>query len=132
VTLYVFPDAQLAALAILRADPHASGVQFGTLPLSPDMEPAPTIPYVAVRLERSVSSLKALQTASLRVSVWHESEAQALALAQVLRAVLLAASGDAAVRSFGELTGPSPAPDPDSGLPLASFTVAARLRPVPL
>lgn len=130
MTVYTFPDAQLAALELLRADARFAGVEFGTKPQDADA-PRP-LPYVAIRLDRSVPRLRVLQTATIRVSVWHTSEALGLALAQSLHAVLLAYAGGDAIRNVGELAGPVPTEDPDTGAPLSFFTVAARLRPTPL
>lgn len=107
-----------------RAEPVADGVLVGTVFPSDGQ-----IPYVSVRLEGASLSRRVAETASLRVAVWHTSEARALALAQLCRALLLAHPGDSGVRVFSALAGPFPASDPDNGNPIASFTVAARLRP---
>lgn len=131
-----FPDAQLAALAILRAESGVGalfeGVTFGTKPLDPALPSASTPPYVAVALDASGGFYPVVEVATLRVSVWHLTDHDGLDVAKKVRAVLLAYLGDAEVRSFGDLTAPVPTTDPDSGGPLSYFTVAARLRPITL
>ena len=128
----IFPDAMKAALAILRAEPLLDGVTFGTKPLDVTSETAPSVPYAAVRLAATFPRYPVGETATLRVSVWAATDAEGLALAQRVRAVLLAHPGNGDVRSFGPLTGPVPTEDPDTRGPLSYFTVAARLRPQPL
>lgn len=135
MTLTVFPDAQLSTLAILRAaDPaYVDGVTFGVDPLDPTKGIA--LPYVAVKIDGTRVRAGANRTdreASLRVSVWHSTEAKSLALAEKVLAILAAFEGDANVRKFQERTAPLPTTDPDSGSPLSFFIVAARLRPTTL
>lgn len=124
----VFPDAMLSILNILRA--AFPEIRFGTI-TPEEMRDAP-VPYVMVRTDGSSTRYPIVETTTIRVSVWHATEAQGIALAQRLLAILLVHSGDEAVRSVSMLTGAFPTSDPDTGSPLSSFTIAARLRPVPL
>lgn len=127
----VFPDPMLATVTYLRPvlaariEAVAEGVSVGTLEAAPDG----SLPYVSVRLEGSSMTLRVAETVTLRVRVWHTSEARALALAQLCRALLLTFAGSSGVRGYSPLVGPVSVSDPDNGTPLASFTVAARLRP---
>ena len=130
--LVTFPDARMTTLAVLRASDRLTGVEFGTKPYDVEAADPPALPYAAVALDGARGQWPVVQVATIRVSVWHETEAEGEALAALVRAVLLAYSGDTDVRSFGELTGPIPTTDPDSGGPLSFFTVAARLRPITL
>lgn len=134
--LVTFPDPILAALGVLRtrlpALFEALGVTVGTVDpglLGGDFTGPP---YVMVRLDATLTRYPVTETATLRVTTWGGTEAKGLRLAQLARAVLLAHPGDLQVRSFGALTGPIPATDPDDGQPLSYFTVAARLRPTTL
>lgn len=132
----LYPDPMLAAVAIVRSllssreEPEASGVTVGTrVPRSG----APPLPFVLVRSDGNVSGAnQAEERASIRLSIWHRSEEEGIALASLARALLLAYPGGPDVRSFGRLTGPIPSEDPETGAPLSYFTVAARLRPTTL
>jgi hypothetical protein len=107
-----------------RVEAYADGVTVGTvMPRDGD------IPFVMVRQEGQTIARRVDAEATVRVSVWHTSEARALALAGLCQALMLAHAGDGEVRLFTPVSGPFPASDPDNGNPLASFTVAARLRP---
>jgi predicted small lipoprotein YifL len=128
----VFPDPMLATLTVLRAL-APSEATYGTK--QPEEFPAdnvPTPPYAMVRTDFQQTAYPVLQTATIRVTVWGASEASGLALAGRLMAYLLSYAGDTEVRGFGDLTGPLPTTDPDTGRPISTFTVAARLRPAPL
>lgn len=127
----IFPDPMLAALTVLRSA-HFD-VTFGTR-LPDDFAPddKPQLPYAVVRVDNVSTRYPVVEQATVRVSVWHNDDAAGLALAQRLRATLLAYPGDTDVRSFAVLTGPVPTSDPESGDPLSYFTVAARLRPTTL
>jgi hypothetical protein len=123
-----FPDAMLAVLNILRAAMPA--IRFGSVQQHETTD-KPT-PYVMVRLDGSTVIYPVVETATIRVSVWHSTEADGLALGQRVRAVLCGYPGGSEVRSIAPLTGSIPTTDPDTGLPLSSFTVAVRLRPTSL
>lgn len=129
-----FPDAKLAALPVLRArvPAHAAGVTFVTKDYAPDDPDRPALPYVVVSVDAAFGRYPVTRSATVRLVAHTETDAEAPALAGVCQAVLLAYEGDAAVRGFGELTGPIPTTDPDTGGPVAYVTVAARLRPQPL
>lgn len=130
----VFPDPIIAALAILRANvpAHVGGAAFGTVAPSAQRTGDSAAPYGMVALDAVSGRYPVHLSATLRVVAYGATEAQTLALAQVCRAVLLSDDGTGAARSFGELTGPIPSADPDTGAPIAYFTVAARMRPTPL
>jgi hypothetical protein len=130
----VFPDAILAALEVLRAQVpgHVPGAAFGTAAPSVQRTGDLKAPYGMVALDAVFGQYPVHQSATIRVVAYGTTEAQTLALAQICRTVLLTHEGGGAARSFGELTGPIPSSDPDTGAPVAYFTVAARMRPTPL
>lgn len=130
----VFPDPLIATLDVLRAGvpTHVPGATFGTVPPSAQRSDDASAPYAFVDLDAVTGQYPVHMSATVRVVAYAATPAQTLALAQVCRAILLSHPGDAAARSFGELTGPIPTTDPDTDAPVAFFTVAARLRPTPL
>lgn len=123
-----FPDPLLALLTILRAEvPDAT---FGTrLPEDFDHLTRPGLPYVLIRADATFTRYPIVETATVRVTVWHTTAAAAAALAQRVRAVLLSYPGGPDVRSVAQVSGPVPTIDPEGGTPLSTFSVAARLRP---
>lgn len=133
-TAVTFPDPILATLEVLRAKApgYVPGTTFGTVPPSVQREGDRKAPYGMVALDAVSGQYPVHQSATVRVVAYGVTETQALALAQILRAVLLVHEGTGPARSFGELTGPIPSTDPDTGAPIAYFTVAARMRPTPL
>ena len=134
----IFPDAMLAVVEVLRdkldnLDPsYAAGVTVGTKVPNDKSIDAPQLPYVMVRLDGSSLTQRVDEEATIRVAVWHTSEALGLALAQAARAVLLAFEGSAKIRVINPLSGVIPTSDPESGEPLSSFNVAVKLRPTNL
>lgn len=133
---FTFPDAQLAVVTLLRAklDTLAvgEGATVGTkLPSDKSLD-KPSLPYVMVRLDGSTLDKYIDEEATIRISVWHKTEALGLALAQAARAVLLAYEGGSEIRVIKPLTGAIPTSDPESGESLTSFTLAVKLRPIPL
>lgn len=133
MTITLFPDVMLSAVTYLRsalaarAEPYAADVTVGTV-FPRDGE----TPFVLVRQDGQTIAKRLDAEATVRVTVWHTTEAKALALARLCQALLVAHPGDAEVRLFSPMNGPFPAADPDNGTPLASLSVAARLRPITL
>lgn len=131
--LIVFPDAMLAVVETLRDRlemiDEGAGVTVGTKVAFDKSLDKSNLPYVLVRLDGSTLSRQVDEEATVRVSVWHSTEAKGLALAQACRALLLSYEGGAKIRVITPLTGAIPTSDPESGDPLSSFTVAVRLRP---
>jgi len=131
-----FPDAQLATRNLLRdifaaeVDPTVPEVTVSTrdLPGSDNDRP---MPYVRVRLDGTDRDSQLNGTADLRITVWNTDEGLALWLAGYCEARLLASSGRG-VRNFGAGLGPTPTTDIDTGLPIAFFTITARLSPTQL
>lgn len=126
-----FADAQIVTLAALRAQAGTEAT-YGTRDLTAfPAGDVPALPYAMVRTGPTSIRYPVTATASVRVVVWADTEAASVALAWRLLAALMDYPGDATVRGFGDPLGPVPAEDPDvPGRPLASFTVAARLRPI--
>lgn len=131
--LIVFPDAMLAVVETLRDRlemiDEGAQVTVGTKVAFDRSLDKSNLPYVLVRLDGSTLSRQVDEEATVRVSVWHSTEAKGLALAQACRALLLSYEGGAKIRVITPLTGAIPTSDPESGDPLSSFTVAVRLRP---
>lgn len=131
--LWIWGDPTLATLTILRAAPlpaDTAPVTFGTRrPKPKTFDPA--LPYVLVANDGESGRTNADQSANVRVTVWAKDDTQARLLASWARAVLLTSNGDGTnVRHYGRQLGMLPAEDPNSGNPICSFTVAARLRPI--
>jgi hypothetical protein len=132
--LVVFPDPLLETLRVLRARLPGHGetdeVSCGTVQVESATAAGETLPYLMVALDGSSTRYPVAETAALRVVVWAETDLEALRIAQIARGFLFTLERDRKVRSYGEpSTGPRPDEDPDNGGPMASFTVAARLRP---
>ncbi len=129
----VFPDAQLVALALLRASaiPEAAAATYGTIP--PDVlgDDFPGVPYVTVTVATTDTSWHPYrETVTLQLTAWESSEARAKRLVQVARAVLVSHAEDDSVSSISAgRRGPLSATDPDSGLPMAFADVDVRLLP---
>ncbi|WP_143740500.1 hypothetical protein [Micromonospora echinospora] len=105
-------------------------VAFGTKRLDDFAEDdVPALPYAMVASDGAFVRQPTTLVATVRVAVWGESDAAGYDLADDLHATLLGYEGGSEVRGFGPLTGPLPTEDPDTGQPLTSFTVSARLRP---
>lgn len=132
----VFPDPMLAVVNILRtrlaslpSSAAATGATVGTrVPVDKTLDKT-YLPFILVRLDGSTLNHRVDEEATIRVSVWHDSEAKGIALAQACRAILLSYEGGSEIRVATPLTGVIPTSDPESGDPLSSFTVAVRLRP---
>lgn len=131
----VFPDPMLAVVELLRDSfneislDYAEGVTVGTrVPTDKSIEKS-YLPYILVRLDGSTLTQQLNEQATIRISVWHSTEAKGIALAQVCRALLLSYEGGTKIRVVKPLTGILPTSDPESGDPLSSFTVAINLRP---
>lgn len=130
--LVTFADARIATLDLLRERlaSYAPSATAGTKTPEELGTNYPGAPYVMVALDASAPDPNGVvETVTVRVAVWGESDAAGQALAQTAHALLLAYEGGVDVRSFAERTGPVPTGDPESGSPLSSFTVAARMRP---
>lgn len=133
----VFPDGQRAVRDLLRSllagrsETEAQGATVGTRIPSWRSDDAPALPYVAVRLDGTFRDSRLNGRASVRVVVWHRDEGLGVALASLAEGLLLSGHGFG-VRNVGPLTGPIATSDPETGDPMTSFTVTARLRPVSL
>lgn len=130
----VFGDVRAAALSALRdllaarTEPYAAGAELGTRVPGDRSTDVPHLPYVLVVLDGTPTVQYPISAISaLRVTVWHTSEEQAHDLAQLCMGLLLAYSGPVIAR-VRPGTGVLPSTDPDSGTPIASFTVAPHTR----
>lgn len=129
--LTIFPDPRLVALRIIRATPITL-LKAGTVLPEDRPKGQQGLPYAMVSHDGGDVRHNAKAIARIRVTVWDKAEDKTLRLAQVLRAYMLAARGDAELGGCGNATLPLPAPDPDSGAPMASFLLDVRLNPITL
>ena len=120
-----YPDAVALALPYLRtalADPTVTVA--ASVPS--------TRPAKLVYLRRAGGTDRVhhiLDRPRIDVQVWHSSEFAALALADLVRAHLLAAPGlVAGVSRASTFLGPTPIPDPESDTPRALLTVEWQVR----
>jgi hypothetical protein len=131
----IFPDPMLAVVEVLRDrlemvdQTYVEGFTVGTKVPADKSIDKKFLPYILVRLDGSTLTQQVNEEATIRISVWHRTEAQGIALAQACRALLLSYGGGAKIRVTKPLTGTIPSSDPESGDPLSSFTVAVVLRP---
>jgi hypothetical protein len=135
--LVLFPDPELAAVALLEARlgdytarPEAEGVHVGVA--LPSRWTAADGPYVQVACDGSVPAYPVYRRATVRVTVWHSTTTKAKALAELAYAVLLAHPGGGEIRNVLDGTGVLPTYDRDTKTDLATFTVRVTLRPTPL
>jgi hypothetical protein len=133
-TLTVFDDAQSAGADVLRAalagrgDAFVVGVTVGTK-VPPTRVPESGFRYVMVRKDADLPhSSMANSRVTLRVTCWHEDDDQAHDLAMLCQGLLLVHSGPV-IRGVRPGTGPLPAVDDVSGVPLSTFTVLANVKP---
>ncbi|MFF6985596.1 hypothetical protein [Streptomyces sp. NPDC010273] len=132
--LTVFDDAQAAAAEVLRTalavrdEAFVTGVTVGTkVPTS--RAPETAFRYVMVRKDTdSPHPSMANARVTLRVTCWHEDDDQAHDLAMLCQGLLIVHSGTV-IRGVRPGTGPLPAVDDLSGLPMSTFTVLANVRP---
>jgi hypothetical protein len=130
--LTVFPDPLLEVLRILRADlptVHGSTVALGTKEPGKRDRAHQGLPYGMVATDGRTGRYPVTATARIRVAFWTVTEDAAMTLAAHALATLMAFAGDSKVRHIGAPNGPLPASDPDSGSPMAFFSLDVRLVP---
>lgn len=122
----LYGDARAETITALRAalaprvEPYAAGVPVDKA------KPAGSAPVVVVPSADVVGGVaRVTQNATVRVQVWHCTDADAHDLAQLARALLLASTGGDHLQRFDPLAGPIVTVDPDTEQPLAWFTVRA-------
>lgn len=126
----VFPDAMLASATFLRSALPVYTPDVLVVTKEPEVDDPR--PYVWIRAQTPQTRYPVSEVTPLHIVTAALDEFDTLALAQTARALLLAFPGDAAVRGYFHRLGPAPADDPDTGEPIAAFTVAASLKPLPL
>lgn len=132
----VYPDARVAALGVLEDelanydDAFVDGVKVGRK-LPPDWTLAAATPFVQGHIDAAFAELFVVERQTVRITVWHRSEADAYALAQLCRGILLDHSGPV-LRHARRLNGPIPATDATNNAPIAFFTVEATVRSLPV
>lgn len=104
----------------------------GVVVSTKDPGPNPALPFVRVRTDGNFRDSRLDGRGTVRVVVWHEDEGLAADLAAEAEGRLIAYPGDALLRNVTEGTSPLTSDDPETGAPLAFFTVTARLRPTPI
>ncbi|MFT4288172.1 hypothetical protein [Nocardioides sp.] len=131
----VYGDAPATIAVTLRADlsarpePYADGVAVGTR-TPDDRRPlsGPTPLVVVSQDGPGYVQNRANTRVPIRVSVWHATDDDAYDLAQLVHALVTTYAGPV-VRSVLPGVAPTRAADPDTGEPMAWFTVTANLKP---
>lgn len=122
----VFPDAEYVALTWLDEN-----LDVPVHTLVPDPRPSA---WVRVQRTGGIRSTIVTDAASITVEAWADTYEIASDLAQLARGYLHAATGEnvdgVAVWRVEEFAGPASLPDPISGQPRHTFTVAMHLRGV--
>lgn len=128
MTLAQYVDAELWATGYLRSALAASGAAVAAGVKVDNKVPNPRpAKLVAVRRDGGPRLDAAREAARLAVRVWATTEADATALANLVRALLdVAADGDPVLR-VDQLSGPSPVAD-ESGQPLRYMVIELILR----
>ena len=133
--LVVFGDAaaelanMIRAALAGRAEPYASGVVVDVR-IPKNRRPAENPPPLVVFRQDGPGAIyqQANSRVTLRGSIWHQTEDDAFDLAQLVHAFVARHSG-AVIRAVTNGLSPFVTSDPDTGEPLASFTVTANLYP---
>lgn len=132
--LTVYGDAAAALAHAIRdaladrTEPYATGAVVGTKrPADRSANEYPA-PCVLIRQDGPGQVMnRANVAATIRGAIWHVTEDDAFDLAQLVHAIASSHSGPV-VRSVIDGLSPYVDADPDTGEPLASFTVTANVR----
>lgn len=126
----LFPDPQLATRDLLRVllAERVNTSHISTRDAPTDDNEAPR-PWVRVRSGSPQRYARVSAVANVRITVYAADEGEAIALASLIEALLLAEATSEDLKGFGPVSGPVSSTDPDTGEPFALVTVAARLRP---
>lgn len=124
-----FTDATLGVIELLRAQLPAHGYAGGN-PVTIGATTTGARPHVMVRRDGSDGRYPGQERVTTRITCWDDTEAQAVQLAQVCRAILLSTDGTDKIRSTSPLTGPVPTADPDTAEHLATLTLYVQTRPL--
>lgn len=126
-------NSAAAAITVLRGElpartePYAAAAAVHAH-IPDDRTAVSDSPLVMVRPDGATVDSLLDQRATVRVTCWHDSEFEAMALAGLCQALLVAHTG-AEIASVEFAAGPVPGLDPDNGRPLATATVLAHIRP---
>lgn len=137
IPIVVFPDIELTVVAYLRSvlaeriEAFVFGVKVGTIVERPRLP-------VAVTVERAggVRTLPSVDNPRVELQVWHGTDRDAHALAQLVRALLHSMpgvvdtpDGPVTVTRVVDFAGPFRSPDPQSNHPRFRFTVEVGVHP---
>lgn len=130
----VFADGERATIDVLKAElasraalDYVSTATVGVeYPTGSAGDPA--VPHLQVALDGTPVVYPAAEFATVRLTAWHSTRTKAKQLAALAKAVLDAHGGNADVWGFRPLTGPQPAADPDTGLPMCTLTMRVSVR----
>lgn len=126
--LVTYPDVQAAGITLLsdalagRTEPYAQNVTVRSY--SP--YDSGDVPVVQVTKDSDSTTYPIISRSTLRITVWHESAADAHDLGSLCQGLLLAHDGST-IEATQSLTGPIPGVDRDLGLDYSTFTVAATM-----
>lgn len=129
----VWPNAAAGAITVLRDQlpnrPEAYAQNATVVAHVPDDRTVTSAnPLVMCRPDGATATQVVDQRAVVRLTCWHASEFQALALTGLCQALLIAHTGPD-MRGTEYVSGPVPGVDPYNSQPLATCVVAVHMRP---
>lgn len=120
--------AVLRPLLAARPEPVLTGLKVGTETGDGQQGGPPSLPWLRLTEEGHTWRWPAVQRVVLRLTCWHRTDHDAKAVAGLALAVLCALRGTSGVLDAEPIAGPIAAPDPHTRKPLATATVAVRIR----
>lgn len=129
----VWPNSAAAAIDVLRSELSTRDESYAqnaevVAHVPDDRRITSGDPLVMCRPDGATLSRQVNQRATVRLTVWHATEFQAMALAALCQGLLVAHTGTD-IRACEYVSGPVPDLDPNNSQPLATCVVAAHMRP---
>lgn len=118
----------LRPLLAARPEPVLSGIKVGTETGHGPQGGPPSLPWLRITEEGHTWRWPAVQRVVLRLTCWHRTGHDAKAAAGLALALLCALRDTSGVLDVEPIAGPIAAPDPHTRKPLATATVAVRIR----
>ena len=118
----------LRPLLAARPEPVLAGLKVSTETGHGSQGGPPSLPWLRITEDGHTWRWPAVQRVVLRLTCWHRTDHDAKAAAGLALALVCALRGTRGVIDAEPISGPIAAPDPHTRKPLATATVAVRIR----